>query len=167
MIVVTRKPSVIFNGIEYPCAIGKNGFAETGEKREGDLKTPVGTFPLREIFYRADRVAKPVSPLPVHAITLESGWCDDQAHPKYNTFVKLPFAASREAMWREDHCYDLVLVIGYNDAPIIPGNGSAIFLHVAKHGFLPTEGCVALQVEHVKEIVAHITKDATISIGNA
>ncbi|MFO1242595.1 MAG: L,D-transpeptidase family protein [Rickettsiales bacterium] len=165
MIIVTRKPSVIFTGNEYPCAIGKNGFAEPGEKREGDYKTPVGTFPLREVYYRADRIAKPVTALPLHEITVESGWCDDPAHPDYNKFVKLPFAASREAMLRDDHCYDLVLVIGYNDAPVVPGLGSAIFLHVAKHGFLPTEGCVALQLEHVKEIVATIKLDDTIQIG--
>ena len=71
------------------------------------------------------------------------GWCDDPAHPDYNRQVVLPFAASHEELWREDQIYDLVVVLGYNDDPVIPGKGSAIFLHLAREDFSPTEGCVA------------------------
>ena len=71
------------------------------------------------------------------------GWCDDMGHPDYNRRVALPFPASHERLWREDHVYDLIVVLGYNDDPVIPEKGSAIFLHLAREDFSPTEGCIA------------------------
>jgi L,D-peptidoglycan transpeptidase YkuD (ErfK/YbiS/YcfS/YnhG family) len=82
--------------------------------------------------------------LPVTAINPDDGWCDAPGDPQYNTLVRLPFAGSHERMWRADRLYDLVLVIGYNDDPVVPGKGSAMFLHLARPDFGPTEGCVAL-----------------------
>ena len=163
--LVTRTPSLIIGGKEYPCVIGKNGFAEAGEKREGDNKTPVGTFPLREVYYRADRIPKPNCALPVREITKDLGWCDDPAHPEYNKPVTLPFSASHEEMWRDDHCYDLVVIIGYNDAPAIPGNGSAIFIHCEHDDGRPTAGCVALSQKQLVKILPLLSAQTMLTLG--
>jgi L,D-peptidoglycan transpeptidase YkuD (ErfK/YbiS/YcfS/YnhG family) len=126
-------------------AIGPRGIAIKGG--EGDGITPRGTYPIREIFYRADRIAKPETVLPLRAIEKDDGWCDAPADPHYNRLVKLPYPASAEHMWRDDHLYDLVAVLGYNDDPVVPGKGSAIFLHLAKPDFAYTHGCVALKYD--------------------
>ena len=123
-------------------AIGPGGVAVKGE--EGDGITPRGSWPVREIFYRTDRIVKPRTSLPLHAIARDDGWCDAPGDPNYNRLVKLPYAASHEEMWREDHLYDLVAVLGFNDDPVVAGKGSAIFLHLARDGYAPTHGCVAL-----------------------
>jgi L,D-peptidoglycan transpeptidase YkuD (ErfK/YbiS/YcfS/YnhG family) len=123
-------------------AIGPAGIALKGG--EGDGITPRGRFPVREIFYRADRVPAPRTTLPLRKIAPDDGWCDAPDDPNYNRLVKLPYPASAEHMWRDDHLYDLVAVLGYNDDPVVPGKGSAIFLHMAKPDYSPTQGCVAL-----------------------
>ena len=123
-------------------AIGPAGIAVKGG--EGDGITPIGTVPVREIFYRADRIPKPDTRLPPRAIQKDDGWCDAPDDPNYNRLVKLPYPASAEQMWRQDHLYDLVVVLGYNDDPVMPGKGSAIFLHLARPDYSHTQGCVAL-----------------------
>ncbi|HKY17753.1 MAG TPA: L,D-transpeptidase family protein [Rhizomicrobium sp.] len=123
-------------------AIGPGGIAVKGG--EGDGITPRGRFPVREIFYRADRIAKPVTQLPLRVLQKDDGWCDAPNDANYNRLVKLPYPASAEHMWRDDHLYDLVAVLGYNDDPVVPGKGSAIFLHVARPDYSATHGCVAL-----------------------
>lgn len=123
-------------------AIGPGGITVKGG--EGDGITPRGVYPIREIFYRADRIAKPDTALPLRAIQKDDGWCDAPTDPHYNRLVKLPYPASAEHMWRDDHLYDLVAVLGYNDDPVVPGKGSAIFLHLAKPDYAHTHGCVAL-----------------------
>ena len=127
---------------EKRAAIGPAGIAVKGG--EGDGITPRGRFPVREIFYRADRMAAPRTSLPLRRIAPDDGWCDAPDDPNYNRLVKLPYPASAEHMWRDDHLYDLVAVLGYNDDPVIAGKGSAIFLHLAKPDYSPTQGCVAL-----------------------
>ena len=132
-------------GITYGCTIGRAGIAPLGKKREGDLRTPSGSFPLRQCYYRADRMATPDSGLELMALTPDCGWCDDVAHPLYNQFVKLPFAGRHETLWREEPVYDLIIPLGYNDGPIVPGAGSAIFLHIMREDGVGTEGCIALK----------------------
>lgn len=144
------------------CAIGRSGLAVN--KREGDGTTPVGDFPVREVFYRADRVAKPKTKLPCRALLSTDGWCDDPADPRYNCPVTLPYAASHENMMRDDGLYDLVVVLGYNDDPVTAGLGSAIFLHVAAPGYSPTEGCVALALFDLQEVVAGLQPGDKIRI---
>lgn len=123
-------------------AIGPGGIAVKGG--EGDGITPRGSWPVREIFYRADRVARPRASLPVRAIEQNDGWCDAPDDVQYNRLVKLPYPASHETLWRDDPLYDLVVVLGFNDDPVVPGKGSAIFLHLARDGYAPTHGCIAL-----------------------
>lgn len=158
-ILVSASPTLgmgnlTFNGQRYRCTLGKEGL--TGDKREGDLKTPVGSFPLKECWYRADRVDPPVTDLPLRVIEKDDGWCDDVNSEFYNQHVKLPFEPSHEELWREDEKYDIIVTLGYNDNPFKPGKGSAIFFHVAPKNMPPTQGCVGLQrrdLLHVLEMV--------------
>jgi len=123
-------------------ALGRGGVAT--EKREGDHKTPAGSFAMRQVLYRPDRFAQPASRLPIRALSPTDGWCDAPDDPRYNQLVMLPYAASHESLWRSDEIYDLIVPLGYNDDPAVPGLGSAIFLHVARPDWSGTEGCVAL-----------------------
>ncbi|GGF32355.1 hypothetical protein GCM10011611_43200 [Aliidongia dinghuensis] len=124
------------------CALGRGGLS--ADKREGDGATPIGAWPLRRLLYRPDRLEPPPTGLPVTPIAATDGWCDAPGDPNYNLPVVLPYPASTEALWREDTVYDLIVPLGYNDTPVVSGRGSAIFLHLARDGYLPTEGCVAL-----------------------
>ncbi|MGD8325742.1 MAG: L,D-transpeptidase family protein [Sphingomonadales bacterium] len=144
--------------IQTTCSYGRGGWKDEADKREGDDATPLGVFPLREVYYRADRVEKPDTKLPVKALTPNDGWCDDVEDRRYNTFILHPYPASAEHLWREDHLYDLILVIGHNDTPVKSNYGSAIFIHVARvenDVFKPTRGCIALN----KDILLQILKD--------
>ena len=143
-------------------AIGRGGIAI--KRREGDGVTPIGSFAIRKVFYRADRLAMPGTALPLSAIAPDDGWCDAPDDALYNRPVKRPYRASSEALWREDHLYDLLVVLGYNDAPVVPGRGSAIFLHVARPDFAPTEGCVAIALEDLRELVAQLSQGDAIKI---
>jgi L,D-peptidoglycan transpeptidase YkuD (ErfK/YbiS/YcfS/YnhG family) len=124
------------------------------DKREGDGGTPIALLPLRSVFYRPDRVAAPVSAVPVRPLVPSDGWCDDAAHPAYNRPVQLPLNARAEALWRDDGSYDIIGVLGWNDDPVEVGLGSAIFLHVARFDFAPTEGCIALDLADLRHILA-------------
>ncbi len=146
----------------FDCALGKSGVAV--EKREGDGATPPGRFLIRHILYRPDRIEKPLSGLPIYALDRDNGWCDAPDHPDYNRFVHLPHAAHCEKLWREDHIYDLIIILAYNDDPVQPGKGSAIFMHVARPGLEPTEGCIALEVDDLLEITLGLDKDSLIEI---
>ena len=126
------------------CALGPAGVVPASAKREGDGASPAGVWPIREVIYRPDRGPPPATEFRVRAMAHDDGWCDDPADPAYNRHVQLPYDASAETMWREDELYDIVVVLGHNDDPVVPGAGSAIFLHVARPGYPPTHGCVAV-----------------------
>ena len=136
------------------CAIGRGGIGE--KRREGDGITPVGIWPLRRVFYRSDRVGAPKSALPMTPLLPDQGWCEAPNDPDYNQLVRLPHRASAESMWREDALYDVVVVVGYNDAPVVLGAGSAIFMHVARPDFGPTEGCVAFALPDLLDALAQL-----------
>ncbi len=136
------------------CALGKGGVKPAAEKREGDLASPAGIWPIRRVLYRPDRGAAPKTALPVAPLAPDDGWCDAPGDPAYNLPVKRPYPASSEAMWREDHLYDLVVVLGHNDDPPVAPMGSCIFLHLARDGYLPTEGCVAVTRADMEELLA-------------
>lgn len=149
-------------GHEYPCALGAAGARP--DKREGDGASPTGRFILREVLYRDDRLSRPHTRLPLRTIGRHDGWCDAPDDPAYNRPVTLPYPASAERLWRDDHVYDLIVVIGYNDAPVRAGRGSAIFLHLASPGFGPTEGCVALARDALLAVVSRLEPGAGIEI---
>lgn len=140
------------NGKKYRCALGKGGVRE--DKREGDGATPIGCFAVRKVYYRPDKFDQPPqTAFPVQAVATDDGWADDDKLPEYNTRVKLPYAGSHEKLWRDDHLYDLIVELGYNDRPPVPGKGSAIFMHVARETYSPTAGCVALSQEDLLEVL--------------
>lgn len=136
------------------CALGRSGVTPADAKREGDGASPVGPWPMRQVYFRPDRLERPATGLPVEALIPEAGWCDDPASPLYNRPVLLPFPLSHEKLWREDHVYDLIVVLGYNDDPVIPGKGSAIFLHLARDDYSSTEGCIACAKQDLLSLLA-------------
>ena len=153
MDIVVRAPSILtWNGKERRCALGRSGIRR--DKREGDGTTPAGRFPLRRVLYRADRLDRPVTRLPCRALAPDDGWCDDPADANYTRPVKTPYEASHEALWRDDHLYDVIVVLNHNDDPIVPELGSAIFLHVAAPDFAATAGCVALPLPDLLALLA-------------
>ena len=141
-LVVESSGIAVWGDRRFRCALGRGGVSR--DKREGDGATPAGSWPMRQVLYRADRLASPQTALPLSAIGATDGWCDAPRDAAYNQPVRLPYPASAETLWREDGVYDLIVPLGYNDAPVVPCAGSAIFLHVARADFSPTEGCVAL-----------------------
>lgn len=160
----TQRGTVQYQDLTLPCVLGKGGILPAEQKREGDGASPAGCYPLRWVFYRPDRLATPATRLLSLPLTPEMGWCDDPTDPAYNRLVPLPFAASHEQLWRDDGLYDLILVLGHNDAPPRPGWGSAIFLHIARPGYLPTEGCIALAKDDVLALLARLNPEDSLTI---
>ncbi|MFD1697673.1 L,D-transpeptidase family protein [Roseibium aestuarii] len=148
--------------ITFACALGRSGL--TRFKREGDGATPMGSFELLNAVYRADRGPRPRTELPVERLVPTDGWCDDPRHPRYNRPVDLPFEAGHEKMWRDDRLYDIVVVLNQNMFPAVAGRGSAIFFHVAREGYLPTEGCVAVAPAHMRAILERIGPGTVMNI---
>ncbi|HEY4265032.1 MAG TPA: L,D-transpeptidase family protein [Micropepsaceae bacterium] len=137
------------------CAVGQSGIGE--KLREGDGLTPMGCWPLRRVLYRPDRMEAPATGLAVAIISPDDAWCDVPDDPNYNRLVKLPYPSGDERLWREDSLYDLIVVVGFNDSPVLPGRGSAIFLHVARPDYEPTQGCVAFLRDDLIAAVAQLT----------
>ncbi len=144
------------------CAIGRGGVRS--DKREGDGGTPRGTFALRRLLYRPDREAPPRTALPAQALDPADGWCDAPPDSAYNLMIRLPYPASAESLWRADGIYDLIVPLGYNDDPVIAGRGSAIFLHLARPEFTPTEGCVALGHDDLLTVLAEADADSRVIV---
>ncbi|MGM0482567.1 MAG: L,D-transpeptidase family protein [Patescibacteria group bacterium] len=161
-IEVHSSGKLLFKDRKYKIAIGKNGV--TKNKEEGDGKTPIGCFKMREILYRKDKVKRPKSSLPIKEIQKDDGWSDDPSSSNYNKLIKLPANESYEALWREDDVYDLIVPLGYNDLDPVSGKGSAIFMHIARPDFSPTEGCIALLKEDLLEILENISKDTLVCV---
>jgi L,D-peptidoglycan transpeptidase YkuD (ErfK/YbiS/YcfS/YnhG family) len=154
-------------GLEGPtgrirAALGRGGVS--GEKQEGDGATPTGTFALREVWYRPDRGEPPHTALPLRPISVDDGWSDDPADPVYNRPVRLPHGFGHERLWRQDGLYDLIVPLGYNDDPPVPGLGSAIFLHCARPDYGPTEGCVAIARDDLAALLRLCTIETMIEI---
>lgn len=147
---------------DIPCALGRGGIS--AKKRESDGVTPAGVWPIRRIMYRADRVGELNCLLPTEQLTTEQGWCDSPGDPAYNSQVILPYPASAEKLWRDDSLYDVIVVLGYNDAPVVPGKGSAIFFHIARQGYLPTEGCVAVNLSDMKVVLGQCGSQTVMEI---
>ena len=152
---------------ETACALGRGGVVEADAKREGDGATPLGAWPLRRVLWRADRLPRPHTALPVTPIGPDDGWSDDPTDPAYNRPVTHPHPHSAERLWREDELYDVVVVLGHNDDPPVAGRGSAIFLHCAKPGYPPTEGCVALARDDLLALLARAAPGDGLTVSQA
>ncbi len=162
--VDTAARQVEFAGQRAACAIGWGGMLPAAAKREGDGATPGGSFPMRWLYYRPDRTGPPTTSLERRALEPAFAWCDAPDHADYNQPVLQPFAASHEALWRADEIYDLIVVIGHNDTPVVPHMGSAIFVHVARPDYAPTAGCVALTAPDLRAMLAYCGGDTRLLI---
>jgi L,D-peptidoglycan transpeptidase YkuD (ErfK/YbiS/YcfS/YnhG family) len=148
------------------CALGRGGVLDAALKREGDGASPLGAWPIRRVLYRPDRGAPPATALPCAALEPDDGWCDDPGDGAYNRPVKHPYSASAERLWREDGIYDVIVVLGHNDDPVRPGAGSAIFLHLARPDYAPTEGCVALARADLEILLARAKLGDAVEISD-
>jgi len=146
-----------------PVALGRGGIR--ANKREGDGGTPRGTFRLRRLWWRADRMARPMTHLPVRRIRGDDGWCEDPRDRHYNQPIRLKPDHAGDRLKRADHLYDLIVELDHNTRPRIAGRGSAVFVHMARPGFAPTAGCVALKADALRRLLARIGPRTRIVIG--
>jgi len=146
------------------CSIGRSGAIRAADKKEGDGATPLGSWRFRGALLRPDRVAAPAGlRLPWRWLRPDDGWSDDPADPAYNRPVRHPHGFSAERLWRDDGLYDVIVLLGHNDAPPIPGAGSAIFLHCWREA-APTEGCVAVPYETLLGLLPQLTTGDALTI---
>ena len=162
MELVVKNGFLSIGDLKLKCSIGRNGL--TSNKSEGDGCTPIGTFKINKILYRDDKININNFMIESKIIKPSDGWCDDIRSDQYNSGVKLPFEYSAENLYRSDDLYDIICVIDYNLNPIVKNKGSAIFLHVAKGNFLPTEGCIAIEKNSLLEIAIKLNKNSSIKI---
>lgn len=146
----------------YPCALGRSGILT--DKKEGDGGTPAGIWQIGDCWFRPDKWQTPIQTLKTLEITPNSGWSDDPTDPDYNRPVTLPHGYSHESLWRTDNQYDVIIPLNYNFAPVVPGAGSAIFFHLAKPDYGPTEGCVAVSHADMEAILPLLTPQTRMII---
>jgi L,D-peptidoglycan transpeptidase YkuD (ErfK/YbiS/YcfS/YnhG family) len=154
-------------GETHPASFGKGGYCAAADKREGDGKTPLGLWPIRAALLRPNRLPAHATRLPWRWLRPSDGWSDDPTDPAYNRPVARPHRYSAETLWRDDHAYDLILVLAHNDSPPVPGLGSAIFWHVRQPDGRPTEGCVAMDRTLLFRWLAQMAPGDCILIGTA
>ena len=153
---------ISYNNYKAKCAVGKRGISI--KKKEGDFITPKGTFKIREIFYRKDRVQNLITKIKKTVIRKNMGWCDDPKSKKYNKLIYFPFKHSAEKLYRRENIYDIILVLNFNMNPVKKNKGSAIFIHVAKKNFQPTQGCIALNKFELIKLVKSIKINTVVKI---
>lgn len=167
-VIVQPRPGAPTKGIlrlgdrRFPCALGRAGV--TRNKREGDGATPAGRFAILGIRYRADRIPRPATGLPLRRSRPGDGWCDAVGDRNYNRPVRMPYPRSAETMWRDDGLYDVVVILDCNVTRRSQGRGSAIFFHLARPGFLPTEGCVAVRLSDMRKLLQRLKPGAAIEV---
>lgn len=149
--------------LAIPVALGRGGIR--ANKREGDGGTPRGVFRLRRLWWRADRLPRPATRLPVRRIRGDDGWCEDPQDRHYNQPIRLASDHPGDRLKRDDTLYDLIIELDHNTRPRIAGRGSAVFVHIARPGFAPTAGCVALTTPALLRLLAHSGPRTRIVIG--
>ena len=162
IIFVKNKHSLQIDEFQFKCCIGKKG--STRNKKEGDNKTPKGTYKIENLYYRKDRLKKPKTSLKCIQIKEDMGWCNDIRYPKkYNKLLKIKKSINHEKLKRKDFKYDLIIPIKYNFEKPVSGKGSCIFIHLTKN-YNPTAGCVALKKQDFLIMLKLIKKNSTIKI---
>lgn len=146
-----------------PVALGRGGIK--ANKREGDGGTPRGTFRLRRLWWRADRFPRPMTYLPARRIGPQDGWCEDPQDRHYNQPIHVPKGSAGDRLRRDDRLYDFIIELDHNTRPRVAGRGSAVFVHVARPGFTPTAGCVALTTGALRRLIERVGKRTRIVIG--
>ena len=163
IIIIKNKDTLLIDDFKFKCSVGKKGFSK--KKIEGDLTTPKGKYSLGDIYYRADRVQKPLSKIKSIPIRKNMGWCDDPNSKYYNKLIKIKrgLKIKYEKLYRKDHKYNFFILIKYNYKKPIKFKGSAIFLHLTKN-YLPTKGCIALCEKDFLILAKLIDKKTKIKI---
>lgn len=167
-LIVRRRPGYISQGYlqmggrTFRCALGKTGL--TSIKREGDGATPRGRFRLISCQTRKEGWKTALPKLPHNRIKVSDGWCDAQGDRNYNRQVRLPYPASHEKLTREDDLYDLFVVMDHNVSKRLRRGGSAIFFHLAREGYLPTEGCIAVSRRAMEWIAPRLSRRSQIIV---
>jgi L,D-peptidoglycan transpeptidase YkuD (ErfK/YbiS/YcfS/YnhG family) len=162
MIIINKSGYLKYKKLKFKCALGKAGIGK--KKREGDNVTPAGTFKIVKIYYRRDRVKKISSKLRLIEITKNMGWCDDPNSKNYNKLINLPSKYSHEKLFKKNNIYNVIVVLNYNMKPVIKNKGSAIFIHIAKKNYPPTQGCIALKKNDLLKLLSKISKNIKIKI---
>jgi L,D-peptidoglycan transpeptidase YkuD (ErfK/YbiS/YcfS/YnhG family) len=145
-----------------PVALGRSGIA--ANKREGDGTTPRGRFRLRCLWWRPDRGPRPRTHLPLRRIRPDDAWSEDPSDRLYNRPFRRRLGGAGDRLWREDHLYDLVIEIDHNQRPRVARRGSAVFIHIARPGFAPTAGCVALEAKTLRRLLPYLAAQTVIDI---
>lgn len=153
---------LVAGNLVLECALGKGGISAF--KREGDGATPLARMRLLYGYQRNDHAKWPISPLRFRSTRPKDGWCDAPSNPNYNRPVRLPYRSSHENMWRDDRLYDACIVMDWNIAPRKRGCGSAIFFHLARPGYTPTEGCIALKRADMARLLPHLSSRTIIRV---
>ena len=153
---------LIFGHKTMPCILGKNGIG--ARKLEGDGVTPAGIYKILFGYYRKDRIGHLSSNIKLYPIKQNYGWCDDPNSSLYNRFVLLPVKQSHEKLWRQDHLYDICLVLDHNQHPRKRNGGSAIFFHLIAKDNQPTQGCIGVSQAQMRKILARCATDCQIEI---
>ncbi len=159
----SRQRGTLVAGLaRFSCALGRSGTAAM--KREGDGATPRGSLRIRRVFYRGDRHPRIRCPLPMRLIHPQDAWCDDSKDRRYNRLIRRPEGDAEERLWRSDDLYDVIVELGWNDAPVRKGRGSAIFWHLARPGFTPTAGCVAVELDVFRKLLPRLSRHCVMVI---
>jgi len=162
MIIINKSGYLKYKNFKFRCSLGKAGIKK--KKKEGDQVTPKGIFEVIKIYYRKDKIKKIISSIKKIQIKKNMGWCDDPKSDLYNQQIKLPSKFSYEKLYRKDGLYDIILVLNYNTSPIVKKKGSAIFIHIAKRKFKPTEGCIGLKKNDLIKLLKKIKKNTKIKV---
>ena len=162
IILIKNKHTLELDEFKFKCCIGKKG--STVNKKEGDKKTPKGTFKIEHLYFRKDRMKKPTTSLKCIEIKDNMGWCDDVRYPnKYNKLIEIDKKLKCEKLKRNDYKYDLLIPIKYNFKKPTAGKGSCIFIHLTKN-YNPTVGCIALKKKNFLIMLKLIKKNTKIKI---
>ena len=162
MNIELKNKFLYFKNYKLRCAVGKRGISS--EKLEGDKKTPKGEFKLKYILYRKDRIFNFKTKLKKIIIKKNMGWCDDSNSIYYNKIINNLTKYKSEKLWIKENVYDIIIIIDYNLNPIVKNKGSAIFLHIAKKKYKPTNGCIAVSKKDIKLIASKISKKTKLKI---
>ena len=162
MHIYISKKYLTYQNNKVKCAIGKKGIGR--KQKEGDQITPRGTFRVKDILYRKDKINYLRSVIKKTPIKRNMGWCDDPKSKDYNKLIKYPFNYKSEKLYRSNNIYDIILVLNFNMHPIKKNKGSAIFIHISNNKYSPTQGCIAIKKKELIKLIKFINKKTKIII---
>ena len=162
MHIYISKKYLTYQNNKVKCAIGKKGIGR--KQKEGDQITPRGTFRVKDILYRKDKINYLRSVIKKTPIKKNMGWCDDPKSKDYNKLIKYPFNYKSEKLYRSNNIYDIILVLDFNMHPIKKNKGSAIFIHISNNKYSPTQGCIAIKKKELLKLIKFIDKKTKIFI---